>query len=100
MPSPWGTDVLSMLPYGNWSKECLKIKLVRESASDVGWVSWSRRERRRKVVGVIAKAGRWQQPARGIAGDLMVSLDDTFSLASRWGPIPPALVSFLCVLRL
>ena len=45
MPSPRGTDVLSRLPYGNWSKECLKTNPGRESASDVGWVSWRRRER-------------------------------------------------------
>ena len=51
MPSPRGTDVLSRLPYGNWSKECLKTNPGRESASDVGWVSWRRRRDEERLWG-------------------------------------------------
>ena len=52
----------------------------------------------KKGCGVMAKAGQWQSQPEELQETSWrgLSPDDPFSLASRWAPIPLALISF-CV---
>ena len=70
MPSPRGARcafqaplrklVIGMFPNKTWQGKCIRC-----------WVGELEEEREmKKGCGVMARAGRWQQPARGIAGDL------------------------------